>query len=117
MATENNRPGAYKLIAFENAVRTIEAMKGVVAVVRKHDADLARQLVRAASSIAANVAEGSQRVGKDRLHLFRVAAGSAEETRAHLLVALAWGYVTSPELEAPMKLIDKQLRLLSGLTR
>ena len=117
MATENNRPGAYKLIAFENAMSTIAELRSVVAVVRRHDADLARQLVRAASSIAANVAEASQRVGKDRLHLFRIAAGSAEETRAHLLVAQAWGYLTSAEVEAPMKLIDKELRLLSGLTR
>ena len=89
MATENNRPGAYKLVAFENAMRTIEALRKVVAV---------------------------QRIGKDRLHLFRVAAGSAEETRTHLLVALAWGYLTSSEVEAPMKLVDKELRLLSVLT-
>ena len=117
MPTENHRPGAHKLIAFENAVRTIEAMRGVVASVRRHDADLARQLVRAASSIAANVAEGSRRIGKDRLHLFRIAAGSAEETRAHLRVALAWGYVTRAEIEASMKLIDRELGLLSGPTR
>jgi len=77
MNTKNNRTGAYKLVAFENALGVIEAMKDVVAVVRRHDADLARQIVRAASSIAANVAEASHRVGRDRLHLFRVAAGSA----------------------------------------
>ena len=61
--------------------------------------------------------EGSRRIGKDRLHLFRVAAGSTEETRAHLRVALAWGYVTRAEIEASMKLIDRELALLSGLTR
>lgn len=117
MNTENNRPGARGLIAFENAVGTIEALKEIVASVRRHDADLARQLVRAASSIAANVAEASQRVGKDRLHLFRVAAGSAEETRAHLRVALAWGYPRNSEVEEPMKRIDRELKLLAGLTR
>jgi len=73
--------------------------------------------VRAASSIAANVAERSHRVGRDRLHLFRVAAGSAEETRAHLRVALAWGYVASGELDGAMKLLERELRLLAGLMR
>ena len=62
MPTDNHRPGAHKLIAFDNALKTIEAMKHVVAVVRRHDADLARQLVRAASSVAANVAEASRLV-------------------------------------------------------
>ena len=117
MNTNTHRPGAHKLIAFEVALKMIEAIREVVAVVRKHDADLARQIVRAASSVTANVAEASHRVGKDRLHLFRVAAGSAEETRAHLRVALAWGYVTPAEIEAPTKLLDRELRLLSGLTR
>ena len=116
MTTEHNRHGAYKLIAFDNSLRTIEALRDIVARVRRHDADLARQIVRAASSIAANVAEASQRIGKDRLHLFRIAAGSAEETRAHLQVALAWGYVTSAEIDAPMNLLTRQLRLLAGLT-
>ena len=116
MTTEHNRHGAYKLIAFDNALRTIEALRDVVARVRRQDADLARQIVRAASSVAANVAEASQRIGRDRLHLFRVAAGSAEETRAHLQVALAWGYVSRAEIDAAMKLIGRQLRLLAGLT-
>lgn len=58
-----------------------------------------------------------ERIGKDRLHLFRIAAGSAEETRAHLLVAIAWGYVERSQTEAAINLLDRQLRLLSGLTR
>ena len=70
-----------------------------------------------ASSIAANVGEGSRRVGKDRLHFFRIAAGSAEEARAHLRVALAWGYLRDEQVEAALRLIDRQLRLLWGLTR
>lgn len=117
MTAETKRPGARGLVAFDVALEIIEAMRAIVARVRRHDADLARQMVRAASSVAANVAEGSRRVGKDRLHLFRIAAGSAEETRAHLRVALAWGYLQTPELEAPLEVIDRELRLLWGLTR
>ena len=115
MTTETKRHGEF--VAFEVAIQTIEAMTEVVALVRRRDLDLARQMVRAASSVAANVAEGNRRAGKDRLHLFRIAAGSADEVLAHLRVAQAWGYVNGQQTEAAMKLADRELRLLSGLTR
>ena len=117
MTTENKRHGAPSLVAFEVAIQIVAALRGVVAVIRKHDADLAKQLVRAASSIAGNVAEGDQRIGRDRAHLFRIASGSTEETRAHLRVAEAWGYVQAAEVQPALKLIDRELRLLWGLTR
>jgi len=56
-------------------------------------------------------------VGKDRLHFFRIAAGSAEETRVHLRVAVAWGWLDESDVETSMALVDRQLRLLWGLTR
>ena len=116
MSTENKRSGAGGLVAFDVALRVIEEMRGVVVTVRRHDADLARQMVRSASSVAANVAEGSRRVGGDRLHLFRVAAGSAQETAAHLRVAQAWGYLRARDITGALELIDRELRLLWGLT-
>jgi hypothetical protein len=39
------------------------------------------------------------------------------EVLAHLRVAQAWGYVNGRQAEAAMKLADRELRLLSGLTR
>ena len=117
MTTENERPGVRKLIAFDVALELIGQMRSVVTSVRRQGADLARQVVRSASSIAANVAEGSRRVGRDRTHFFRIAAGSAEETRAHLQVAVAWGYLQPGQVEGAAKLIDRQLSLLWGLTR
>jgi len=117
MTTENKTTGEYVFVAFEVAIQMIGEMREIVARVHRHDVELARQMVRAASSVAANVAEGNRRVGKDRLHLFRVASGSADEVIAHLRVAQAWGYVDSPQVEPAMRLLDRQLRLLSGLTR
>ena len=117
MTTENERTGAYVFVAFEVAIQLIEEMREIVARVRRHDVELARQMVRAASSVAANVAEGNRRVGKDRSHLFRVAAGSADETLAHLRVAQAWGYVERGQVERALKVVDRELRLISGLTR
>lgn len=51
---------------------------------------LANQLVRAAVSVAANIAEGYGRgPGKDGLRLLIVARASAAETESHLRVAVA----------------------------
>ena len=116
MTTETKRHGEHGFVALEVALEIVRQLKGVVGVLRTQDADLARQLVRAASSIAANLAEGRGRVGKDRIHLFRVAAGSALETQTHVRVALAWGYVECPEVEAALGLLDRELGLLWGLT-
>ena len=88
-----------------------------MAKIRRHSARLATQIEDAASSIAANVAEGNRRVGKDRLHLFRVAAGSADEMRTHLRVAEAWGYVTMDDVDTSLQLADRELAMLSRLTR
>ena len=45
-----------------------------------------KQLVSAAISIGANIAEGFGRSGADRLHFFRIARGSTEEALHHLRV-------------------------------
>ena len=50
---------------------------------------LADQTVRAVTSVPLNLAEGAGRRGRDRLHHWRIAYGSALEARTalHLLVA------------------------------
>jgi four helix bundle protein len=45
---------------------------------------LADQVISAASSVPANLAEGHGRSGRDRLHLWRIAYASAKEVDAHL---------------------------------
>ena len=64
--------------------------------------------------MAANLAEGNRRRGKDRLQFFLIAAGSADETRAR--VALAWGWVRDEDIAASLVLLDGQLALLWRLT-
>src|SRR5262245_28602817 len=102
MTTQTTRPGARTFIAFEVSLQIVAALRELVAGIRKHDSYLAGQIVRSASSVCANLAGGNRRQGKDRQHLFRIAAGSAEETRAHLRVALAWGLVQQAQLQAPL---------------
>jgi four helix bundle protein len=74
----------------------LEVLKGlrpVVAAIEVHDRDLARQLRRAATSVALNAGEGSGCSGGTRRERYRNALGSARETGACLDAALALGYV------------------------
>ena len=116
MTTETKRTAAQPFVAFEIALEVIGSLRDVVGLIRMHDAKVAQQIVTSASSIAANVAEANRRVGRDRLHLFRIAAGSAAETRAHLRVALAWGWIEPKRVERAFELLDRELGLLWGLT-
>jgi len=47
---------------------------------------IADQAIRSASSVAANLAEGYGRIGRDRLHHYRIAYASAREVDVHLRV-------------------------------
>jgi four helix bundle protein len=64
-----------------------------------------------------NIAEGARRVGRDRAHHYRIAAGSAAEVAAALEIAATWGYVADSELVELRALVDRELGLLYGLTR
>jgi four helix bundle protein len=107
MENETKPTGAQVFVAFEVALEVIRSLRDVVAKVRKHNRRIADQIVESASSIASNVEEGNRRAGKDRVYLFRVAAGSAAETRAHLRVALAWGWVEPMDIEPALEHLDR----------
>src|SRR5579883_969444 len=70
----------------------LRELRRVLVAIEKHDADLGRQLRRAASSVALNLAEGSGSAGGTRTARYRTALGSARETTACLDVAEALGY-------------------------
>ena len=62
--------------------------------IERHDADLGRQLRRAATSVSLNIAEGSGSSGGIRKARYRTALGSAREVKACLESAEALGYIT-----------------------
>ncbi len=101
--------------ALETSLALIPLLREPVARVARVDSDLARQIRRAASSVALNVAEGRRRRGGDRLHLWRVAAGSAAEVATALRVALGWGYLD--DADEPLAVLDRLLAMLHRMTR
>jgi four helix bundle protein len=104
------------LHAFDVSVQLIRQLREPVTRLQARDADLASQIRRAASSVPLNVAEAHRRVGRDRAHLFRVAAGSAAEVRAALLVAEAWGHVAQADVVDALASLDRLLAMLWRLT-
>ena len=70
--------------AYEVALELATGLGPVIETIARRDGSLASQTRRAMSSVVLCLAEGARRSGKDRLHLYRVAAGSAAEVRAAL---------------------------------
>jgi four helix bundle protein len=103
------------LIAYDVALDLIRALRPVVVQLRKHSPEAADQVERAASSIVLNLAEGYRRHGRDPRRFFDMAHGSAGEIRGALDLADAWGWQV--DCAQARVLLDRELRLLWGLTR
>ena len=80
---------------YEVILEVLRELVPVIAEIEVHDRDLARQLKKAATSIALNTCEGSGSSGGTRRERYRNALGSARETGACLDSALALAYVES----------------------
>jgi four helix bundle protein len=102
--------------ALEVSIEIVRSLRQPLEILRSRDADLFRQIRRAASSVALNISEGNQRSGKDRVYHFRIARGSAAEVCTALRVAAAWGDLQEQATAEPFRLLDRLLRLLWGLS-
>ena len=98
---------------YSNMLEALRLMRGVVAAIERRDADLARQLKRAGSSVLLNLAEGSGSAGGVRMARYRTALGSARETLACLETAEAWDYVRG----LPDDLVARINRVVGTLVR
>ena len=67
-------------VAIEAAAAAIQLASNIPAPMRC----LADQVIRSASSVPANLAEGAGRTGRDRKHHWRIAYASALEVGSHL---------------------------------
>jgi four helix bundle protein len=79
---------------------------------------LSDQVRRAASSITANIAEGTGRTSlKEKIHFIGIAYGSLTETYCHLLTALDFGYLTVDDLNEVRPMFIAVAKMLSGLKK
>jgi four helix bundle protein len=63
-----------------------------------------------------NLSEGRRRALGDRLHIFRIAAGSAEEVRGLLRCAIAFDYIDEAAVKDTLTYLDRDLAMLHRLT-
>ena len=99
--------------------KSLALVAGIGAVGRRVaavDADLARQLRRAGSSICLNIAEAEHGMGRRKQASFSVALGSARETRACLDVSEALGYLDTVD-ERLRDDLDHVIAMLYRLSR
>ena len=68
---------------------------------------LADQVIRSASSVPANLSEGHGRSGRDRLHHWRIAYGSAKEVDTHLRLLTGTGAIDSKQATTAIRLFDE----------
>jgi four helix bundle protein len=68
---------------------------------------IADQIVRSATSVPANIAEGHGRVGRDRRHHWRIAYASAKEVDGHLRILQITGSVATRKAERARRLFDE----------
>jgi len=67
---------------------------------------IADQVIRSASSVPANLAEGRGRSGRDRFHHWRIAYGSAREVDIHLRLLLGAGAIDPLKADSSLQLFD-----------
>src|SRR6185503_20644743 len=100
----------------EMDLSVVDLLAPIMPFIQRRDPSLASQLRRAASSIALNIAESEYSdPGNRRARLF-TAAGSANESRTALKVAIAWGYIRSDRATDVLERMDRVVAILWKLT-
>ena len=95
----------------------IEGLAGLARRIGRQDPDLARQLRRAAPSIALNLAEGECAIGGNRRARFDSAKGSAKESIACLEVAVAMGYLQGHDIAEAVNDLSRIVATVTLLLR
>ena len=76
---------------------------------------LTSQFQRAAVSIAANIAEGYKRMGKDdKLRFYNYSQGSLEECRCYIYLSNDFKYISDEEMQAMLVEIEETSKILNS---
>jgi four helix bundle protein len=84
-------------VAYDLSLDLMRSLREPLKLIRARNADLAKQLDRAADSVHQNLAEAGGRWGDDRTRMFRYAYGSCREVRASLELGVIKGFLSGRE--------------------
>ena len=100
----------------ELALSIVEALTPLLPLIQRQDRALAVQLRTAANSMVLNIAESEYSdPGNKRARLF-TAAGSTNESRSAVRLAIAWGYLRSERAADVLARLDRVMAVLWKLT-
>ena len=91
-------------------VKALEAASIAINLVMRIPAPLksiADQVIRSASSVPANLAEGHGRSGRDRMHFWRIAYASAKEVDSHLRLLASAGAINATRVCHALEAFDQ----------
>jgi len=95
------------LIAYRKALEAAGIALALVVRVPAPLKSLSDQVIRSASSVPANLAEGHGRSGRDRIHHWWIAYASAEEVDSHLRLLAQAGAVDVGRAGTALRLFDE----------
>lgn len=76
---------------------------------------LTSQFQRASVSIAANIAEGCKRMGKDdKLRFYNYSQGSLEECRCYIYLSMDFSYISAEEAQQMIVEIEETNKILNS---
>ena len=95
------------LVAHSKALQAASTAIKLVMRVPAPLKSIADQVIRSASSVPANLAEGQGRSGRDRQHFWRIAYASAKEVDSHLRLLAHVGVVDGPGIATVLATFDE----------
>ncbi len=105
--TMSNAATNTNLVAHSKALEAAGIAIKLVMTVPSPLKSIADQVIRSASSVPANLAEGHGRFGRDRLNHWRIAYASAKEVDSHLKLLAHAGAISPNGAGEAMKAFDQ----------
>jgi four helix bundle protein len=102
-----NSPRNTNLVAHEKALEAAGVAISLVMRVPAPLKSIADQVIRSASSVPANLAEGHGRSGRDRLHFWRIAYASAKEVDSHMRLLASTGVIGESSAAHALAVFDE----------
>jgi four helix bundle protein len=105
-----------RLRIYDTALEMVSEVTRVARLVERVDADLARQMRRACTSVPLNIAEGGHSKGGNQKVRYYSAMASARETIAAIEVSVAAKYISAEGTPEVLRKLDQIVATLWRLT-